>query len=204
MVGQHVLRQLKYALALLALCCCLLGCDSQVSPVSQAHANGPAIFPPASMSPTPAGPGIPLRLLIPSIGVNASIEQVSIASNGDLATPSANPWTDTGWYLNGPRPGEKGSAVIDGHLNRPGNSPAVFWRLSNVRAGDEVDVLDSNGKRLRFRVTDIEYYTPQNAPYQLIFGNNSDKYLNLITCAGDWIPSQHQTTQRLVVYTKLE
>jgi hypothetical protein len=26
----------------------------------------------------------------------------------------------------------------------------------------------------------------------------------LITCAGDWIPSQHQTTLRLVVYTSLE
>ncbi len=26
-------------------------------------------------------------------------------------------------------------------------------------------------------------------------------FLNLITCAGDWIPSQHQTTLRLVVYT---
>jgi hypothetical protein len=26
----------------------------------------------------------------------------------------------------------------------------------------------------------------------------------LITCAGDWIPSQHQTSLRLVVYTTLE
>ncbi len=203
MVRQHLFRQLNYLLALLVLCCYLIGCDSQASFVSQVHADGPAISPPASATPTPGGPGIPLRLLIPVIGVNAPIEQVGIASNGDLGTPSASPWIDTGWYVNGPRPGEKGSAVIDGHLNRPGNTPAVFWRLYQVRVGDEVDVIDSNGKKLRFRVTDVEYYTPQNAPYQLIFGNNSGKYLNLITCAGDWIPSQHQTTQRLVVYTRL-
>ncbi len=203
MVRQPVFRQLQFAFALLALCCCLIGCDAQASVVGQAHADGPAIFPPASVTPTPGGPGIPLRLLIPAIGVNAPIEQVGIDSNGDLGTPSASPWTDTGWYVNGPRPGEKGSAVIDGHLNRPGNTPAVFWRLYELRAWDEADVIDSNGKKLRFRVTDVEYYTPQNAPYQLIFGNNSGKYLNLITCAGDWIPSQHQTTQRLVVYTRL-
>ena len=203
MVRQHAFRQLKFALALLAFCCCLIGCDSQAGLVSQVHADGPAIFPPATVTSTPAGPGIPLRLLIPAIGVNAPIEQVGIVSNGDLGTPSASPWTDTGWYVNGPRPGEKGSAVIDGHLNRPGNYPAVFWYLYKVRAGNEVDVIDSNGKRLRFRVTDVEYYTPQNAPFQLIFGNSSGKYLNLITCAGDWIPSQRQTTQRLVIYTRL-
>jgi len=190
-------------LALLAFCCCLSGCDAQASVVSQPHVDGPAIFHRVTVTPTPEGPGIPRRLLISAIGVNAPIEQVGIDANGNLATPSVSPWTDTGWYVNGPRPGEQGSAVIDGHLNRPGNTPAVFWRLYELRVGDEVDVIDSNGKKLRFRVTDVEYYTPQNAPYQLIFGNNSGKYLNLITCAGDWIPSEHQTTQRLVVYTRL-
>ena len=42
------------------------------------------------------------------------------------------------------------------------------------------------------------------APLQDIFGNRGGTYLNLITCAGDWIPSQHQTTLRLVVYTAFE
>jgi sortase (surface protein transpeptidase) len=146
---------------------------------------------------------VPLRLLIPIIGVNAAIEQVGIADNGDLDTPSLSPWTDTGWYVDGPRPGEQGSAVIDGHLNQPGNYPAVFWRLYQLRAGNEAIVLDSNGKVWRFLVIDVAYYTPQNAPYQLIFGNTSGKYLNLITCAGDWIPSLQQTTERLVIYTRL-
>jgi len=65
-------------------------------------------------------------------------------------------------------------------------------------------VIEAQGKTLRFRVTAIVYYTPQNAPLQQIFANQSGRYLNLITCAGDWIPSQHQTTLRLVVYTTLE
>ena len=50
----------------------------------------------------------------------------------------------------------------------------------------------------------VAFYSPQDAPIQEIFGNEAGTYLNLITCAGDWIASQHQTTLRLVVYTTLD
>jgi len=201
MVRQHLFGRLHWVLVLLA--CCLLACNAQTEVLSRQQGDGPAIFPPASATARTAESAVPLRLLIPVIGVNAAVEQVGITAAGDLDTPSLSPWTDTGWYVNGPRPGEQGSAVIDGHLNQPGNAPAVFWRLYQLRAGNEAIVVDSNGKVLRFLVIDVAYYTPQDAPYQLIFGNTSGKYLNLITCAGDWIPSLRQTSERLVVYTRL-
>jgi Sortase domain len=146
---------------------------------------------------------LPLRLILPTIDVNAFIENVGTLPGGDLATPTAKPWEDVGWYSDGPHPGERGSAVIDGHLDRPGGYPAVFWRLRDMHVGDPVLVTASDGKQLRFHVTHIVLFTPQDAPLQDIFGNRSGIYLNLITCAGDWIPSQHQTTLRLVVYTAL-
>ena len=145
----------------------------------------------------------PVRLIIPAIDINASVEDVGTQANADLATPSQNPWLDVGWYNLGPRPGERGSAVIDGHLDRPGGFPAVFWLLRDLHMGDEVLVKDNSGKTLRFQVTRIELYAPQDAPIQDIFGNSGGTFLNLITCAGDWIPSQHQTNLRLVVYTSL-
>lgn len=109
----------------------------------------------------------------------------------------------TGWYDAGPRPGERGSAVIDGHLDRPGGYPATFWNLRNMQAGDAVKVVMSSGKVLVFHVKNIASYPPQDAPLQAIFGNGGGNYLNLITCAGDWLPDQHQTTLRMVVYTVL-
>ncbi len=144
-----------------------------------------------------------IRLLVPTIGINAVIEEVGPLANGDMATPTQRPWEDVGWYGQGPRPGARGSAVIDGHLDRPGGYPAVFWRLRDLHAGDSVVVLESHGKQLRFHITHIALYPAQDAPLQDIFGNRSGSYLNLITCAGDWIPSEHQTTLRLVVYTTL-
>jgi hypothetical protein len=91
--------------------------------------------------------------------------------------------------------------VIAGHLDRPGGNPAVFWRLRDLRVGDSVLVVDASGKTLPFHVTRIMSYPPQDAPVQDIFGNNAGRFLNLTTCAGDWIPTQHQTALRLVVYT---
>lgn len=146
---------------------------------------------------------VPARLLIPSINVNASVENVGIQSNGDLGTPLQNPWEGVGWYNNGPRPGQAGSAVIDGHLDRPGGYPAVFWDLNKIHVGDTIMVVDANGKTLHFRAIRTAAYPPQEAPLQEIFGDSGGTYLNLITCAGTWIASQRQTTLRLVVYTTL-
>ncbi len=158
---------------------------------------------PATSAATPTATALanPFRLLIAAIGVNALVESVGVQTNGDLATPTQSPWEDVGWYTSGPRPGERGSAVIDGHVDRPGGLPAVFWRLRNLHVGDTVLVIDRAGKTLQFSVTRMAFYQPQEAPLQDIFGNEGGTYLNLITCAGDWIPSQHQTTLRLVVYT---
>ena len=146
----------------------------------------------------------PVRLIIPSIGVDAAIESLGILANGNLATPVQHPWDDAGWYDPGPRPGTPGSSVIDGHLDRPGGYPAVFWDLRDLQIGDKVIVIDAQGKTLSFHVINITFYPVQELPVSEIFGNNQGLYLNLITCAGDWIPDQHQTNQRLVVYTAMD
>ena len=192
----------------------LTGCGT-VSQAAKAPAKEPVAIQKPSPTPTRAIPtfvvspvvtvsaSVPAHLIIPSIGLDAPVENVNIQSNGDLGTPMQNQWEGVGWYSNGPRPGQAGSAVIDGHLDRPGGYPAVFWYLRNVQVGDTIMVVDTNGKTLRFRVTRTAAYPPLAAPLQEIFGDTGGTYLNLITCAGTWIPTQHQTTLRLVVYTTL-
>src|SRR6266702_3136644 len=74
-----------------------------------------------SLAPPTASPVPPpfVRLLIPAIGVNAPIESVEVRPDGTMEKPAQRPWNDVGWYNSGPRPGERGSAVIAGHLDRP-------------------------------------------------------------------------------------
>jgi LPXTG-site transpeptidase (sortase) family protein len=158
---------------------------------------------PINASSTPVSVGQPVRLIIPAIHLDTAVEAVGLNAGGDMDTPQEHPLDSVGWYNMGPQPGERGSAVIGGHLDRPGGAPAVFWYLNDLRVGDDVMVVSSQGRTLHFRVTHMQVYQPQSAPLQAIFGDMSGKYLNLITCAGYWIPSEHQTAQRLVVYTSL-
>lgn len=158
----------------------------------------------AHPSPTPPlNMAADVHLVIPKIGVNAPVEPVRIQADGSLGTPARHQWEGVGWYQGGPIPGQHGSAVIDGHLDRPGAVPAVFWRLHELSVGDMAIVEDANGHRQHFQVTKVASYSPKNAPTAQIFGNASGIFLNLITCAGEWIPEQHQTSLRLVVYTTL-
>ena len=209
----HDMRAVRLSLCFFALILALAlsGCDQ--TPTAQGKQQN--VSPPVVrhlLRPTATAGGHahveenanPAHLLIPTIGINASIETVGVSPNGDLAIPTQNPWEHVGWYDLGPRPGERGSAVIDGHLDRPGGYPAVFWRLRDMQIGNSVMVIDTRGKTFHFHVTAIAFYAPQDAPIQEIFANESGTYLNLITCAGDWIPSQHQTTLRLVIYTALD
>jgi LPXTG-site transpeptidase (sortase) family protein len=205
------MRATRLLLFLLALTILLMvsAQDSSISDTAQfgaGQANSNSVYQPEVPLVRAGNVGeslVPLRLSIPAIGVNAFVESLGLHSNGDLATPTQNPWEDVGWYDMGPHPGDNGSAVIDGHLDRPGGYPAVFWRLRAIQMGDDVQVTNKGGNTLHFRVTRIAYYSPDRAPLQDIFGNQGGRYLNLITCAGDWIPSQRQTTLRLVVYTTL-
>src|SRR5438876_10308986 len=208
----HIIRLI---LRLVALVLILVpgACGSPASKKGELHTGGTnsgistpttgifATQPARRMADDPIPQLIPVRLVVPAIEINASVDSVGIRSDSDSTTPTQHPWEDAGWYDMGPLPGERGSAVIDGHLDRPGGYPAVFWRLRDIQVGDDVQVIGSAGKAVHFRVTRIAYYRADQAPLQDIFGNLGGKYLNLITCAGDWIPGQHQTTLRLVVYS---
>ncbi|GCE18524.1 class F sortase [Dictyobacter kobayashii] len=191
-------------------CCVLLllsscGQTSSSAPQAQALSNKLAITAPASHSlqSPKESTYIPVHIRIPAIGVDANIEPVSILPNSNLDTPHQNPWDSTGWYKNGPRPGEMGSAVIDGHVDRPGGGPAIFWNLRYLKAGDQIIVTTSTDQQLYFHVTARIAYAAHEAPLQTIFGDNSGRYLNLITCDGYWIPSEQQTSARMVVFARL-
>jgi sortase (surface protein transpeptidase) len=143
--------------------------------------------------------GVPVRLRIPRLDVNATVEPVALV-HGALGTP-ANVW-NVAWYRRGPPPGEVGNAVIDGHLDSA-TGPAVFLALGNLRAGDLVYVTDSSGRERAFAVTAMATYGLHDAPLSRIFGPSSERRLNLITCGGAWDEQRHTYDARLVVYTRL-
>ncbi len=148
-------------------------------------------------------PGKPARLIIPSIGVDANVQSVGLYWKGDGTMGIPTNFTDVAWYNGGPRPGEPGSAVIDGHLDGHDVKEAVFYNLGNLKNGDLVEVLDTKGKTWKFKVVDIKSYDYDASATDVFSGDVSKARLNLITCAGDWMAAQHLYTKRIVVFTEL-
>ncbi len=140
--------------------------------------------------------GNPARLRVPSIGVNAYVQDVGITKKGNMATP--NNFTDVGWFRYGPTPGEMGSAVIAGHVDNGLSLPAVFANLKNVHKGDVIYVDTAQGQTVVFKVTGMDTYA-YNAPADAIFNQNDGKYLKLITCTGVWVDALKTHDKRLVI-----
>ncbi|CAH0251331.1 hypothetical protein SRABI96_03186 [Peribacillus sp. Bi96] len=144
---------------------------------------------------------IPTNVTIPSIDVNASIEQVGLLDNGEMAAP----FTEEGvaWFEPGSKPGVKGNAVLAGHVDSK-TGPAVFYHLKDLAKGDEITVKDKQGTKLTFVVKQKQSYPRDKAPLNEIFGYSKGRHLNLITCTGtfDRLKGTHQ--ERLVVYAELK
>ena len=142
-----------------------------------------------------------MRLIIPRLGVNAAVEKVGLTSRRDMASPSR---ADTvGWYKFGPRPGNEGSAVIDGHSGYADDREAVFDDLPKLKVGDKLFVKDAKGKRLAFVVRRKVLYG-RNADAGEVFGSTKHRRLNLITCTGSFDVAAGTHAKRLVVFTELQ
>lgn len=140
---------------------------------------------------------IPIRLKIPSINVDALIQQVGLTPEGVLDIPVNV--MDVGWYKFGSRPGQKGSAVIDGHVDGPDGSPAIFSDLRDLKEGDSIMVENDKNKPIYFVVKKISNYAVDSYASE-VFNDNDGIHLNLITCNGAWDVSKNTYTERLIVF----
>lgn len=163
------------------------------------RAATPAIRPaPDQYNPVPvraAGPP-PARLRIPSIGVDAVVEAVGVTADYAMAAPQNT--SETGWYAQGTVPGQPGDAVIDGHLDTQAGAPAVFARLSQLKAGDSVIVVLADGRQASFNVSRLASVPYMSRPPGLFEIQGSPR-LTLITCAGAWDAQKGVYADRLVV-----
>ena len=146
-------------------------------------------------------PLTPVRLKITSIGVDANVEQVGQNAAGAMGAPTQ--FGDVAWYALGPKPGAPGNAVIAGHVNNALTTAGVFEHLSQLKPGDSVSVSDASGQTLNYIVTQVQAYPADQAPTSTIFATGGPSQLVLITCDGDWVSSEHQFNERLVVYASL-
>jgi len=159
----------------------------------------------ASDATSPAGQtsvGLPIRLKIPRINVDAAVESVGFTADGAMDIPK-DPAT-VAWFSLGPSPGENGSAVMSGHFGWKDAVPAVFDGLSTLRKGDTIQVTDDRGVVTTFLVRELRTYDAKANAGDVFASNDGKVHLNLITCEGVWDKVSKSYSERLVVFTDME
>lgn len=152
--------------------------------------------------PEPVKMGIPLRLKIPTIKVDATVEPVGLTPQGAMGVPTG-PAT-VAWLNLGPRPGEMGSAAIAGHYGWKDGIPAVFDNLHKLVVGDKLYVEDDQGATVTFVVRELHTYNLKEDVTNVFNSSNGQAHLNLITCQGVWNKAKQSYSNRLVIFATKE
>lgn len=142
----------------------------------------------------------PVRLQIPSIGVDSELTDLGLRADGTLEVPSSG--FPAGWYTGAPTPGELGPAIIAGHVDW-GGRPGVFFDLRDLSSGDDIAITRRDGSTARFRVTRVEQFAKDDFPTQAVYGDLDHAGLRLITCGGAFDRQMRSYADNLVAFAEL-
>ncbi|MFJ4670350.1 class F sortase [Kitasatospora purpeofusca] len=174
--------------------------------------GSPAAPGPASAAPAPAAPvkaaaplkrSKPTRLRIPQLNVDAPFTELTLNPAGQLNAPPPDDKNLVGWYRDGVTPGERGAAVVAGHVDTT-KGPAVFLLLSLMLPGNKVEVRRADGTVAVFSVDAVETFAKDAFPDQKVYGKTPDAQLRLITCGGTYDKKRRDYLDNVVVFAHLE
>jgi len=151
-------------------------------------------FPVGSWRRLPLSP--PVRVEIPAIVVSSPLVPLGLNPDGTMQVPGD--FQVAGWFTGGPQPGQLGPAVIAGHVDSR-TGPAVFYRLRDLRPGDQIRVVRADRLVIRFEVESLASYSKQALPDEAVYGATTAPALRLITCAGTFDRARHSYRDNLVV-----
>lgn len=141
--------------------------------------------------------GEPVRVVIPAIGVDASLIGVGLADDGSMQVPG---FGMAAWYTEGPRPGHPGPSVVVAHVDSRAG-PDVFHRLHELTLGDKVHVVYDGGDRVTFLVASSTQAPKDALPIDDIWPLTDQRMLTLVTCGGTFDRSSGHYRDNIIVYT---
>ncbi|MFF5368018.1 class F sortase [Streptomyces sp. NPDC013187] len=133
----------------------------------------------------PLPPSPPDRIRIPAIRVDAPLTGLGLTTTGSLDVPPAADENLAGWYEAGTTPGERGTAIVAGHVDNA-DGPAVFYDLGALARGSTVEVDRRDGGVAVFTVDAVEVYAAKDFPDERVYGAARRPELRVITCGGGW------------------
>lgn len=163
---------------------------------------GAAATSPEAAHPVPSGRprSVPSQIVIPKIGVHASIMKIGSNPDGTVEVPPLDQAQLAGWYEPGASPGEIGNAVIVGHVDSAELGPAVFFSLGDLRPGDMVGVVREDGEQVDFTIESVRSYPKNDFPTELVYGPTDQIALRVVTCGGVFDEAAGDYPDNIVVF----
>ncbi|MER7190730.1 class F sortase [Streptomyces flaveolus] len=131
----------------------------------------------------PLAYAVPDRVAIPAIQVDAPIMPVGLDADGWVGAPPPEDPNLAGWFTGAVSPGEKGTAVLVGHVDNT-QGPAVFYGLGALKKGNRVEVSRQDGKTAVFETYGIEVFEKDDFPGDRVYASKGTPELRVITCGG--------------------
>ncbi|MFI7744264.1 class F sortase [Kocuria rhizosphaericola] len=176
------------------------------SPSPTADPTTPAPEPPAAPAPEAQPPVLaesaPVSVRIPAVGASSELLHLGLRPDGSLEVPPTHPGAPASWYTASPTPGERGPAVLLGHVNATDGGPGVFAGLRGLAPGDTVEIAREDGSTAVFVVDRGEQYAKDAFPTRAVYGDTAGAELRLITCDG-YDPATGLFDDNYVVYATL-
>lgn len=141
------------------------------------------------------------RLVVSKLKIDVPLESVGLNSKGEVGVPKKP--TQAAWFSSSSKPGDAGVAIIVGHYGWEKGIPAVFDTLHTIQKGDEISVIDAQGKTSRFIVRKTELFDKDEDAQRVFWSDDEGAHLNLITCEGAWNKTDNSYERRLVVFSDL-
>jgi hypothetical protein len=138
-----------------------------------------------------------VRIQIRAIGVDAPLIRLGLDAKGALEVPKR--FDQAGWWTGGAKPGERGPAVIAGHVDSK-TGPAEFYEIPRLRRGDVVNIGGRVGSSVRFTVQGSARYRKDRFPTARVYGPTRRPTLRLITCSGVFDRSSGHYLDNTVVF----
>jgi LPXTG-site transpeptidase (sortase) family protein len=150
----------------------------------------------------PLARSAPVKIRIPGIGVDAPVMKLGRDADGTVQVPPLAEPNLTGWYRYGPSPGQRGPAVILGHVDSTAGV-SVFYDLKNMHPGDKVYVTLADGKVAAFAVDGLQRVAKDAFPTASVYGKAGHPSLRLITCGGPFDQATGHYADNIIVYAHL-
>ncbi|MEU9996965.1 class F sortase [Streptomyces sp. NPDC050848] len=133
--------------------------------------------------PDPLPSSRPARVRMPAVRIDAPVTAVGLDAEGWVDTPPAYETNLAGWFTGAVTPGEKGTAVVVGHVDTP-DGRAVFYDLGALAKGHRVEIVRQDGRTAVFSVYGIEVVPKEGFPAERIYRATPYPELRVLTCGG--------------------